>query len=368
MLASNHTISTRQLKRLFIMEVFGASAILIPSIATRAAGKDGILAVVCSMAAILLYSCLLLKVTGSCFFKGYWQEIKEGLGGFGLWFFLILYFVRFFIRGYVVLKMFTEMIGESLLPNQSAGWIAVPVLFVAGYGAMLDLEGRGRFIELLFWWMFVPIGIVFLLSLGKVDYQMWLPDFQTESFHILKGGYEIMLTYLPLEFLLFLVPEVKEGNPVKHGMTGVLTVLILNLVLYIVTVGLLGIKGTQKSLLSTLNIMQLVEIPGGVLERFDLFMIVFWLIGLFTLLSGYVFYTTEILKKGMPNGRRILLVSGVVLALLLLSLLPVSFDSLYQWYVKYGMWVDFPLSMLCPLFILGVKALKKGGKKKEGIA
>ena len=45
--------------------------------------------------------------------------------------------------------------------------------------------------------------------------------------------------------------------------------------------------------------------PGGIMARLDLFLIAFWIVGVFCVFSGYLFYGNESIKHAFSKGRMI---------------------------------------------------------------
>ena len=46
-----------------------------------------------------------------------------------------------------------------------------------------------------------------------------------------------------------------------------------------------------------------VAMPGGIMARLDLFLIAFWIVGVFCVFSGYLFYGNESIKHAFSKGR-----------------------------------------------------------------
>ena len=52
-----------------------------------------------------------------------------------------------------------------------------------------------------------------------------------------------------------------------------------------------------------MSMAQGVAMPGGIMARLDLFLIAFWIVGVFCVFSGYLFYGNESIKHAFSKGR-----------------------------------------------------------------
>lgn len=69
------------------------------------------------------------------------------------------------------------------------------------------------------------------------------------------------------------------------------------------TVGSLGKKLTMVDPEPVMSMAQGVAMPGGIMARLDLFLIAFWIVGVFCVFSGYLFYGNESIKHAFSKGR-----------------------------------------------------------------
>ena len=140
-------------------------------------------------------------------------------------------------------------------------------------------------------------------------------------------------------------------------------VLLWNVLLWFVTIENLGGEITASSPWPVIKVMQLIRLPGGFLERFDILLAVFWILCLVGVLSGYLYYGRkigeEIFGGRVLDGRtlrlRVSVITGVVAVLLLVfsCLLAKRPDTqLLYGFLFYKKWIDFPLLILLPLLAI----------------
>lgn len=281
--AFNQEISHRQLRRLLMIATFAGSAVLLPVIATAKAGRNAVIAVLLATIGTVVYGWILSAMADKMH-GGYLATMQRVLPRPLFWLILFLYVIRYVIRGAFILTIFQSMLGATLLTRQNDYWLAIPILLVCIYATYRTMQGRARLLELVFWWLFVPVVIIALLGILNVDMHYVLPETVIQGGNslraILRADYAVMIFYIPLEFVLFSLPMVaKKCNRIRIAMQEVVIVGILNIILYVIVVGLLGTNWTSEHSLAVLKAMQMVKLPGGLLERLDLFAFGFLLIG-----------------------------------------------------------------------------------------
>ncbi len=351
MFANNNIISNRQLRRLIIIELFSGSSILLPYLGTTYGGKDGIIALLMAAVGVILYGWAMLYLS-TVFRLGFISELQNRTGEIFSAIILGLYIGRFFIRAALLLNIFSVMVGTTMLTKYSNLAIIVPMIIVCGYGASRKMENRARLIELIYWIVLIPIIILMIMAVKEVSISYTIPNFTNSIMENLKADYIMMMVFLPIEFVLFIMPYVRKNhNRVKHGVASIVIVMILNILLYVIVVGILGVNGAKDNMLSTLNIMQAVEIPFGILERFDIFMIIFWLIGLFSIISGYIFYSTYILDRILPSVNRYILLVCVMIIIVAITMLCGNAEQMLNKYIRFYMYFDMPTSIIIPLIL-----------------
>ena len=117
--------------------------------------------------------------------------------------------------------------------------------------------------------------------------------------------------------------------------------------------------------------MQLIRMPGGFLERFDILPIIFWILCMMAVLSGYLYYGWSIFQTRSGGCLKNFL--GITfVCLVLLTCVVEKHTLLWTFYLKYKAFVDFPLSLILPLVVWLFKRQKdfnyqeKTQKDKEG--
>ncbi|MGN0466592.1 MAG: GerAB/ArcD/ProY family transporter [Lachnospiraceae bacterium] len=359
MFIENDRISLRQIKRMLMIEIFSASSLLLPSIIVRGQKGNGFVPLlvgsVFALAYVGFFVWIMKKMKGS-----YVELIRENLDKSGIFFTGIIYYIRFFINQVFLIILFGKLIQVSVLPGYALWFIIGPILFFTFYCSMNGLEGRARTLELLFPYIFIPLFIVLILALGEIDLSRFAMTRGEEGKNIVQTlltTYAVFLSYRGIEFLLFLGPQVEQSESktrvAKTAYMATLWIVILNIIIYIVTVGMFGIYYTRKTWWTALKIMQAVRLPGGFVERLDILFIVFWIFSMFCVFSAYFFYGWKMLETGIPSleKNKILVMVVSLFAVFIFACFLQNMENIIVRFYQYLMWGDFLLAFFIPLFI-----------------
>lgn len=340
-----YRISAGQLQRMIILETGSVGCLFVTF---WSGGVNGLPVVLLSIIGSLLYGGILMAIGRAD--GGYVSMTENYMSGFIWRIIWCIYIVRFIIRGAWLLSYMEYLIRETLYPG-GRYMILLPLLLVCGYAGVRSLTGRARFVELLFWWVVLPLVVLFLAGIWKIDLRELEPARQPQAGELLWDGYRLMGLFLPLEFLLFRMSAIEDSDRKAWlaGFRGILCAGGWMLLVYTVTVGIIGRRWGQQELLSVTDAMEMISIRSGGLERLDVFLLLFWLVGGIITISAYIFQGQQLLRRIFAGQ-----CTRIVAVLLMLG----GVFSVYyciqepqqwcDWYWKYACYVDFPISILLP--------------------
>lgn len=289
-----------------------------------------------------------------------------------------VYMIRFFINAVALFYFFGKTIQTVYMPESSFLFIIFPAAILLCYSLYTTLQKRARFLEIIFPWIITTYFIAVILSFIGIEKAMqignagelWQGILSDNIFRSMGNGYLMLLCSSPIEFLLFLRPAAEErGNETKNRkvedknnregkddkairdiITAVAGAILCNVLFCFLSVRTLGPTLTSQSEWPVIKMMQLIRMPGGFLERFDILPIIFWILCMMAVLSGYLYYGWSIFQTRSRGCLKNFL--GITfVCLVLLTCVVEKHTLLWTFYLKYKAFVDFPLSLILPLVV-----------------
>lgn len=322
-------VTDRQMKLTLMIELFSTTGLFLSSMA------QSLSQLLAGLALALLYAGYLLWVGG-------WYEI----GHIGV-IRRSIYTVRFFLYAVFLGAFLKNMVSKILLGGGSGWFLFLPVFLLAIYANRKGRVERARLMEVLFWFVFAPLFLILILAVPNVH-----PTYLLKEPFDGKAMLQVFLCFSSLEILLFF-----HGKRMEKA-KAVFFVFLLNIFVFLVTVGMYGPVLTEESLIPMATVIQMVRFPGGFIERLDILILAFWILSLFAIFSAYCFYGTYQWKK---KGK-ISIVSLLFYFFLFVMVVWISWD-IKEWIEKFQMyvlWIDLPLAIVLPLL--------NTGKQKRAVA
>ena len=297
MFADNLKISLRQIRRLFVLDIFGMSSLLLPGIFSAMTGADGVFCLLIGMAGgmVLLW---LVAANMKYMEDDYYGYMKDTAGQIVSDVFMVFYFLYFVtLSGYALYELTTLTLGW-LLPEGSFDGIAVLLILLAVYACLRGIEGRARVYEIIFWFLGVPLILMLVLAIPDVNSSYWTPIVASQGEQLFRGSTSVMIFLLPFNALLFLRPFcTKPEKLAVCGQQALLVVTALNVVIYLILLGVFGQNSMGVLKRPVLTLMGMVNLPGGFFTRQDVLMTAVWFFALFALLNTGIFQGTLVLRE-----------------------------------------------------------------------
>ncbi|WMJ88109.1 GerAB/ArcD/ProY family transporter [Anaerocolumna sp. MB42-C2] len=366
MFSDNEKISLRQLKRLLVFDLFSVSGIIVPRIATASSGKDGLIAIILAILFAIFYAWILLSLS-KCTGGNYLDYSKRSIGSYLTFIIGVLYIMKLSVCCIFAARLFGEVINETLLEDTGPRIIILLLLIVSAYAASKGFEVRARIAEILYFIVIVPIFIFLVLGLNKIKFTNLMPLFTEGTANILWGGYSVFLTFSILELIMFTGPLIKfkksdlrQRGSVMHFVTHAIVVVgILDILLFVVTLGILGRGETGQKLWSMVNMIQVIKLPGGFIQRQDAIILGFWMLSIFTIISAFFYYISFITKFIFHIPKQNYLLIPFIILLFLASVIPIETEQFFYYFEYYMKFIGMPQSILLPVFIVFIGKVRK---------
>lgn len=366
MFADNFKISLRQIKRLLILDIFGMSSLMLPGIFSTLTGADGIFCLLLGMAGgtLLLW---LMGLNMKRFEGGFYDYMKDVAGQIIADIFMVFYFLYFVtLSGYVLYELTTLTLGW-LLPEGSFLWISILLLLLAVYGSIRGIEGRARVYEIIFWFLGIPLLLMLVLAMPKINTAYWTPIVASGSIPLFSGSVSVLIFLLPVSALLFLKPFCKtEEKLASCGRKVLFAVTCLNILIYLILLGVFGQNAMGVLKCPVLTLMGMVNLPGGFFTRQDVLMTAVWFFALFALLNTGIFQGSLVLKELCHETKKNYSIYLVAVLAFFIGKGMFEHQFLAEIYDIYQTCIALPGMFLILLVLLLVYHIRAGkGQRKE---
>ena len=365
MFAENRKISLRQLQVLLLLDSFGTAVLFLPAELAQISGR----------------ACWILALAGGAFFGGAtflltsiggkmpegtateWFRLCLGnglatgaLGGLG---------AALLFSGALELRLFSEAVCRTMLPNTPVWVLSLVVLLVAGMLAAQGLECRGRFGEILFFVVIPPLAVILLAVAVSAEYGRLLPLELPSLGELGQGISAVSVVFPGLLFLYFVFPDLRKPTMAREAAwKSMLVTAILLTLIVVLSLAVYGEGALSEKLLPTLQMMERVSFTGIFLTRQDVLLLWFWMASVVIFLSGVLFYGSFLCLQifHQEKERRKVWMWGWLAAIIGLSLLPENLSAAYHLRLAVLPWVLLVYLVILPLTLFFLLK-KKGGKE-----
>ena len=253
-------------------------------------------------------------------------RLISGLGSLGFFAYVLAAILG---AGYIFLMFyFRKKISNSILGNMMEGFFrTIGVLLLIGallvYWMESGIECMGRAMELLFYWVLVPIVISLVVALPNVRLgNMGLLNKKFEGLASLMTNHEgmtlfngvgsssVIIYFIKIVLIIWFIFTPAElvwlfkGEFVNKKMNGAIWkgfgfFWTANIICYVIVLGIYGVNGLIGiDTYPLIKVMQISGVPGDFLRRVDGFMGAFLVVSIFCGIS----LALVILRKGIASG------------------------------------------------------------------
>lgn len=332
MLIRNKKISKRQIRLLLILQMFSTPILILPRIMAQTVKQDGWLIPVLGLLIGSLYVFVITNLTMEFPNQTICEFGQDITGQFIGSLIVILFGIKILITTSLELRLLCEIIKQVLLPNTPTSVIMMVMLFTVAYLVAAGIEAYGRMAELLVFFVFIPLAIVFAFIVAKADYKQLLPIFQSKPLDIVRATYYLSLTFMPLEFMLIFTGFMREPHKAKSSSQWAITVIfIIETIAIMLTYVGIGVKEAQRNFWPILTLVQSIQFPGAFIENQEIAMISCWIISIFVYISAGVYSISLISGRVLKLKQDNFFILPFIPIIYIIAMLPSSFGQVYHW-------------------------------------
>lgn len=296
----NNRISGRQLGRMVFYDYFALTILVLPGIVAKAAGMDGFFALAAGCAAgyglllLVLVSMKEMRRDG----KTYDSYLRGYLGSFLTTMILLAELLTALFGAAYGLHLLC-VISRQYLIRETPAWLVLAILTgLAVYALSAGIESRGRMYEMLFWFVLIPLLLLFFLAAHNVEADRRVPVFCTEGAQMSKSSYVVFAFFAGSVFFPMLMENVSEhANAARVIRQGFLFSTCANLILFLLLTGIFGARTVATMDEAVVTLTAMVKIPGGFFERQDALLCAILLVSIFAFVENMFGYSVWCAKK-----------------------------------------------------------------------
>lgn len=361
MFSDNKRISYRQIFRLFVFELLGASTLILPGYLSEQGGLCGCISVIVGTLFSLLFLLLLYRAMKimKCDLITFLSKISQrkmqekAISKITI---ILLFFYGIMISG-IYLYVFSELININLLPDEKYTIISGIIILTSAYAVSGSLENRARVYEILFLFVLILLLALTVFSVKNIKFEYLMPNLTSWVLNLdllkkcIKNTYLVFASYTTLFCLLFIPQQGKRGIYQHTGRlckTICVSLLISSAVLLILYLDLIGNFGSGALSQMRFPIVTLI----GTISRIDSFMLTVWFFTLFALLNMHQYYSGKLLKNITGNNGRRRYIAAVAFVTYAVSIVLKYGDDIMNRYLKVLLYVGVPMLVLIPVVII----------------
>lgn len=287
---NNQKISARQVKRTLTLELLGISTLLLPSLVATDSGVDGFFALTAGGGG----AWLLLKFWQKHFRQQDFSQRLEQMSGCVRVCIQVIYGMGFLGLAGFVFYVMAALMEQQLLGNGWEPMILLTLAAAAFFGLVRGLESRVRVYEVLYWFLLIPLLVILVIACAGIDPNAWTPVAASTLPNFIKSSYVSFLFFSGASlYVLFLKSCQKKEQAYAGTRHALLVVLGLNLVIYLILLGVFRTELLAHRRWPVIDLMAVVKLPGNFLERQDALMVGIWFFCLFAFLDSMLYYAVD---------------------------------------------------------------------------
>jgi len=275
-------ITTKQAYTLFMLAAFSPLISQTSAMGARLGGRTGWLSLFISCAAfygLIALFCIYFRRSKN---TDLYSLYKSAFGKIIAKILVLIYAVWVFLLAGFYLQAFSEKFTGLIMPGVPAGFFTITLLALV----YIILSGRFQSFAILsnicFYVALLAIAVIFLLQIPQIKPQNLLPVTQFDVPNIMQGVLPTLGIFAYITPLLFLGGEIVRddvpGVPFrKYGLYSAGTLLAVNIIIFMTTVGVFGKDLTAQMEQPFLMSVKTVGAQGA-LERLESVFLLLWVV------------------------------------------------------------------------------------------
>lgn len=353
MIQKKNIVSNYDLFVTIVLTVIGTSIFYYPRLLSEGVGTDGWVVIILTgiiVVPFLYILCKSIKVNG---YKRFTHMLQDRFGiviGSIIGIYVVI--AGIFIVS-IEMRVFTEVVKMYLLENTPTEFIILLMILVGSILVRGEIESIIKFNAITFWTMFIPIILVIPFVLFNADFTNIFPILNHTPMEYGKLIRPSLYSFVGFGILYMVIPLLKEKRGAfKVTMNSLIFITIFYVVIVISTLLVFPSRYNASLLWPTITMISTVNIPGAFLERWEGFVMIFWILFYFAKFANILCFSAEIVKDVFHLQDVKLSVALIVPFIYLVALYPENIAEVYAMRDRYMIYVDTVIIGLIPIALL----------------
>jgi len=314
-------ISMKQTYTLFLLASFAPATRLASSFAAKLGGHAGWVSIIlaCAIYCVLIYilhglfklfehHTNLYDIYKACFGKTAGNALSII---YMLWIFMLL---GFYVR------TFAERFLTSIMPSTPLPFFLITLLLLCYILLRGKFEHFTRLITLCFYVVCACLLFIFVFNLQNIQLQNIYPVTTLNTANILRGTYPFTGMFVYITLLMFIGDEIGDIQHFKKlGLQSAVVLLVVNIMIFLSTVGVFGSSLTQKLSLPFFMSSKIISIFGSI-ERLESLFVITWFITDIAIIVMLMYILLKLIGKVSNTPHTHILKTPLLLGLYLFSI------------------------------------------------
>ncbi|MGN9865210.1 spore germination protein [Bacillus swezeyi] len=311
--------------------LLGTGILTLPRTSVQAVKTPDVwLSVIFGGLVAILAGFIMVKLSREYPGKNFYQYSRDIIGKWTGGVISLLFICYFLATSGFQVRSVTEVIQFFLLEETPLWATAMIFLWCGIYLLVGGINPVARLFEIIFPITVLIFLLVVFMSAGIFEADNLRPVLGKGIMPVMQGIKTTALAYTGIEVIMIIIPFMKQPEKAfKAALIGTTFPIIFYVITAIIVIGALSIDGVSTRTWPTIDLIRSFEITGFVLERFESFLLVIWIMQLFCnfTISFYVsaFGLSQLFKINIQPILYILLP-----VIYLIAMTPKNINHLFQ--------------------------------------
>lgn len=265
----------------------------------------------------------------------------------------------------IQVRAYTEVIKMKLLSKTPAELIIIIMIICGTYLVRGGLESLIKFNELALWIMLIPIIVIVIFAILKINVHNLMPFVDFQRIALFKGVKNSTYAFNGIGVIYLLLPYLSQKDEFKKiAGTAFGFITFFYIVIYLIVIGFFGVEETGELLWPFIAMISNVEIPGNFVENWEGIIMVVYMILNFTAFVNLYFVSASVLKDIFRFDDVKLSIIFVVPFIYVVSIIPqniLDVNASLTYFFPYFYLANY---LVLPLLFLSSNYLKR---RREGV-